>query len=137
MRARAVCLALVCWLLAGCAAVDVTKTAKGFYNPTDPNEVEILKTRPDKPYVELGTVTATRFAPSESAKMHNAIRDKSAALGATAVILTEEGIVRGGWSMERWATGRSLRQHGGAGRVGRARATRSPHRPTGVATTES
>jgi hypothetical protein len=109
VRARAVFVGLVCWLLAGCAAVDITKTAKGFYNETDPNEVEILKTRPDKPYVELATVTATRFSPSESAKMHNAIRDKSAALGATAVILTEEGIVRGGWGMERWATGVAIR----------------------------
>lgn len=109
MRARVLALGLVCWLLVGCAEVDITKTGKGFYNHTDPNEVEILKTRPDKPYVELGTVTATRFAPSESAKMHNAIRDKSAALGATAVILTEEGIVRGGWGMERWATGVAIR----------------------------
>jgi hypothetical protein len=109
VKTRVVSLALVCWLLAGCAEVDVTKTAKGFYDQTNPNEVEILKTRPDKPYVELGTVTATRFAPSESAKMHNAIRDKSAALGATAVILTEEGIVRGGWGMERWATGVAIR----------------------------
>jgi hypothetical protein len=41
--------------------------------------------------------------------MHSAIRDKSAALGATAVILTEEGIVRGGWGMERWATGVAIR----------------------------
>jgi hypothetical protein len=71
VRVRAAYLGLVCCLLAGCAEVDVTKTAKGFFNRTDPNEVEILKTRPDKPYVELATVTATGFAPSESAKMHN------------------------------------------------------------------
>jgi hypothetical protein len=109
VRVRAAYCGLVCCLLAGCAEVDVTKTAKGFFNQTDPNEVEILKTRPDKPYVELATVTATGFAPAESAKMHNAIRDKSAALGATAVILTEEGIVRGSWGMERWATGVAIR----------------------------
>lgn len=109
MRARALCVTLVCWLLAGCAAVDVTKTAKGFYNPTNSNDVEILRTRPDKPYVELGTVTATGFSPSDSAKMHNAIRDKSAPLGASAVILVEEGILGGGWGAKRWATGVAIR----------------------------
>jgi hypothetical protein len=106
---KALVVAVACCLLAGCAAVDVTKTTKGFYNPTDPNEVEILKTRPEKPFIELGTVTATRFGPDETAKMHNAIRAKSASLGATAVLLTEEGILRGGWSLERWATGVAIR----------------------------
>ena len=109
MRAKSISLALLCWLLVGCAEVDVTKTAKGFYDPTDPNEVEILKTRPAKSYEELGTVTATGFSPSESALMHNAIRAKAAALGATAVILTEEGIIPGGWRGRRWATGVAIR----------------------------
>jgi len=110
VRPKTILLALVCWLVVGCAEVDVTKTAKGFYNPTDPNEVEILKTRPAKSYEELGTVTATGFSPSESALMHNAIRAKSAALGATAVILTEEGIIRDGWGgTRRWATGVAIR----------------------------
>lgn len=109
MRATALSLSLLCLLLAGCATVDVTKTAKGFYDPTNASDVEILKTRPDKPFVELGTVTATGFAPSESAVMHNAIRDKSAALGATAVILTEEGIIPGGFGGRRWATGVAIR----------------------------
>lgn len=109
MRINTFVIVLVCCVLTGCAAVDVTKTAKGFYDATDPNEVEILKTRPAKPFVELGTVTATRFSPDETAKMHNAIRAKSSSLGATAVILTEEGIVRGGWGLERWATGVAIR----------------------------
>lgn len=109
MHIKALIVAVACGILTGCAAVDVTKTAKGFYDPTDPNEVEILKTRPEKQFIELGTVTATRFAPDETAKMHNAIRAKSSSLGATAVILTEEGIVRGGWGLERWATGVAIR----------------------------
>ena len=45
--------------LVGCASVDVTKTAKGFYDKTNPNDVEILKTRPEKSYLELATVTVT------------------------------------------------------------------------------
>ena len=96
-------------LLAGCATVDVTKTGKGFYDKTNPNDVDILKTRPERSYEELGTVTAAGFAPDETAKMHNAIRSKSAALGANAVILTEEGIIAGGWGPKKWATGVAIR----------------------------
>ena len=91
--------------LTACASVDVTKTAKGFYNSTDANNVEILKTVPKRSYEELGTVTVTGFNPSDTAKMHNAVRAKSAALGANAVIFTEEGIINDGWSLSRWATG--------------------------------
>jgi hypothetical protein len=79
-------------LVAACATVDVTKTSSGFHDPTDPNSVEILKTRPIRSFEELGVVTAVGFASTDTAKMHNAIRAKSAALGANAVILTEEGL---------------------------------------------
>lgn len=91
--------------LAGCASVDVTKTAKGFYQPTNPNNIEILKTKPNKDFDELGTVTVSGFDSNESAKMHNAIRAKTATLGANAVILTEEGLYREGVGFKRWATG--------------------------------
>lgn len=97
-------------VLTGCAVVDVTKTAKGFYNPTNPNEVLILKTVPDKKYVELGTVTVQGFQVQETAKMHNAVRTKSAALGADAVILTEEGLLPDGWGGgTKWATGVAIK----------------------------
>jgi len=93
-------------ILVGCAAVDVTKTSKGFYNATNPNDVDILKTRPVRAFEELGTITAVRFAPSDSAVMHNEIRGKAAALGANAAILTEEGI---GSDRNKWATGVVIR----------------------------
>lgn len=92
-------------LLNACASVDVTKTSKGFYNPTAASEIEILKTVPRKTYEELGTVTVTGFAPADVAEMHNAIRTKSSPLGANAVILTDEGMIHDGWGMKRWATG--------------------------------
>lgn len=123
MKLQTITAVLAIALLSGCANVDVTKTAKGFYDATDPNEVEILKTRPDvsrpeNSYVELGTVTVTGFAPDETAKMHNAIRNKAAPLGAHAVILTEEGMVQDGWAgLERWATGVAIRYQSPKGRV--------------------
>lgn len=92
-------------LVVGCATVDVTKTGKGYYTPTNPSDVEILKTLPNRPYEEVGTVSAMKFDADESAKMHNAIRVKAAPLGANAVVLTDEGIWDNG---RRWATGVAL-----------------------------
>ena len=99
---RLVALLVMFAVLAGCAAIDVTKTAKGFHEPSNPNDIDILKTVPAYPFEELGTVTATGFQPAETAKMHNGIRTKSAPLGASAVILTQEGIDAQGL---KWATG--------------------------------
>ena len=93
-------------LVTGCAVVDVTKTAKGHFEATNPNEVEILVTRPERSFEELGTVTASQFAPQETAKMHNAIRSKAAPLGANAVILLSSGILPNG---HQWATGVAIR----------------------------
>jgi len=95
--------------MTGCASVDITKTGSGYYSPTNPNEIEILKTRPDKKYVELGTLTVTGFSSKAVAKMHNAIRSKAAPLGADAVIITDEGVVPAGFSYERWATGVAIK----------------------------
>jgi hypothetical protein len=53
-------------------------------------------TRPAKPYVELGSVTVNGFKPGDNAEMHNAIRAKSAPLGADAVILTHQGLINNG-----------------------------------------
>jgi hypothetical protein len=111
MKIQYIAVLLAAVAIAGCrtATVDVTKTAKGFYNQTDPNEIEIRKTRPDRHFVELGTVTVSGFTPDETAKMHNAIRAKCAPLGAQAVILTEEGVLPIGFKGMKWATGVAIR----------------------------
>ena len=72
--------------------VDVVKTGSGFYEPTNPNDVRILKTIPDRKYVELGPVIASNFYSSAFADMYNEIKTKAAVLGADAVILTDEGV---------------------------------------------
>lgn len=97
---------LMITLVTACANVSVTKTVDGFYEPTNPSLVQILKTLPDRTYVELGTVTASGFDSKDVAKMHNALRNKSATLGANAVLLTDEGLVPQGFgSYQRWGTG--------------------------------
>lgn len=98
MIAAALLLLLVC----GCATVDVTKTSKGFFEPTDPNEVDILMTVPDRRYTELATVTTRNWSTASTAKMHNALRSKCAPIGADAVILRDSGIDANGYY---WASG--------------------------------
>ena len=99
-------------VLAGCTAakVDVTKTGKGYYEPTKPAMVLILKTVPEEDYVELGTVTVTGFSSSDVAKMHNAIRAEAAPLGADAVIITDEGLLQVPYEgLKRWGTGVAIK----------------------------
>lgn len=80
-------------IICSCAGrVAVTKTGIGFYEPTNPNDVRILKTIPDRKYVELGPVIASNFYSSAFADMYNEIKTKAAVLGADAVILTDEGV---------------------------------------------
>ena len=102
-------ISLSLFALAGCASVDITKTGKGYYPPTNPNEVEILMTVPPQHYVELGTVTTTGYSMRAEAKMHNAIRAKAAPLGATAVIIQDQGIIPDLGGGQRWATGVAIR----------------------------
>ena len=78
------CLALSCLLLilCGCASVTATKTAKGYYPPTNPDDVEILVTVPSqqaRSFVELATITTQKWKTQATAKMHNSLRAKCAA----------------------------------------------------------
>jgi hypothetical protein len=96
--------------LSGCATVDITKTGKGYFPPTNPNEVQILMTVPTRPFIELGTFTVSGYQIREEAKMHNALRAKAAPLGATAVIIQSQGMDQAGFGGgRRWATGVAIR----------------------------
>lgn len=107
---QTILLAFVGAFLIGCASVDITKTGAGYFGPTDPNQVEILMTVPTKPYVELGTVTVQGFPAKQEAKMHNALRAKASALGASSVIIQDQGMVRRTFGRyDRWATGVAIR----------------------------
>ena len=96
-------------LISGCANITVTKTAKGYFAPTDPDEVEILVTVPDRQsreFIELATVTTRNWSTNATAKMHNSLRAKCAPLGAHAVILGSSGIDYNGYF---WASGVAIR----------------------------
>lgn len=93
-------------LATGCATVDITKTATGFHEPTAAGTVEILMTVPKREYIELATVSTTNWKPSQTAKMHNAMRAKSAPLGANAVVIMASGVNR---DNIMWTTGVAIR----------------------------
>ena len=101
-------LGVSCMLLivCGCASVSVTKTAKGYFDPTIPDEVEILVTIPQRAYTELATVTTQHWSTKNTAKMHNSLRAKCAPLGANAVVLSSSGIDNDGYF---WASGVAIR----------------------------
>ncbi len=86
----------------GCATVDVTKTARGFQAPTNPNDVDIIFTRPERPFAELASVAVRGFNPGDTAKLHNSLRQKCARFGASAVLLTDQGMDANG---HLWAIG--------------------------------
>jgi hypothetical protein len=99
---------LLCASLAvcGCASVNVTKTGKGYFPATNPNDVDILVTVPNRSYTEIATVTTTKWKVNDTAKMHNSLRSKCAPLGATAVILGSSGIDPSG---RFWSSGVAIR----------------------------
>jgi hypothetical protein len=90
----------------GCQSVNVTKTAKGYYDPTKADDVEIVMTVPSKPFTEIATVSTRGWTTDSEAKMHNALRAKCAPLGANAVILRDSGVDYNGYY---WANGVAIR----------------------------
>jgi hypothetical protein len=93
-------------MFCGCSIVTVTKTAKGYYEPTSPDNVEVLVTVPQRDFIELATVTTQRWSTRKTAKMHNSLRAKCAPLGADAVVLGSSGIDYNGYF---WASGVAIR----------------------------
>jgi hypothetical protein len=111
---RLVVFCLLFLTLAGCAnTVDVTKTARGYVKPSDPNTIDILYTRPDRHYSELGAVSTYDWDPDDTAKLHNALRAKAAPLGADAVLILNTGMIPAGWGKTRmWVTGVAIKYNG-------------------------
>lgn len=106
---RTLCLtSIVVWLAiaAGCATIDVTKTGKGFFEPTRADDVQVLMSLPDRRYEEVASISTRGWSPNATAKMHNALRSKAAPMGANAVVLQNSGIDANGLL---WSTGMAIR----------------------------
>ena len=110
VRPMLLLLATAC-IFSGCAQarVDVTKTAKGHFEATRADVIEILRTLPDRPYIEIATISSSGWRLNQTAKMHNSLRAKAAGAGANAVVLTDSGINRTRYSAYKWATGVAIK----------------------------
>ena len=106
MKMRTILAVVFLGVFTSCASVNVTKTAKGYFEPTDADEVEILMTVPSRPFTELATVSTRNWSTSAEAKMHNALRTKAAPIGANAVIIRDTGVDYNGYY---WANGVAIR----------------------------
>ena len=95
-------------LLSGCGnLVDVTKTSRDVFTATRADDVDILTVVPrEKRFEEIATISTSRWSASNTAKMHNALREKAAPLGANAVIISNSGI---DYNNFLWSTGTAIR----------------------------
>jgi hypothetical protein len=101
-------------LLAGCQTVSTTHSQEiggPRFAPSDPAQVQILRTEPTRPHVRLGEVRAEPSDPSvDVTKIEDALRKEAAKLGADAAVVVYDQTqvtgaqVVGGWlnrSIER------------------------------------
>jgi hypothetical protein len=100
--------------VAGCQTVSTTNTQElggPTFPPSDPAQVQILRTIPTKPHVRLGEV---RAEPSDesvpAAKIEEALRQAAAKFGAdAAVVVSDTTQVTGAYVTGPWY-GRSIQQ---------------------------
>ena len=107
MKAQVLLAVLVFFASLSCAVerINVTKTTKTLYSPTNPTAVEVLLNRPERPFIELATVGVTGVNVNNTEKMHDTIRAKAAALGADAILIMNQGIA----GRYLWVTGVVIR----------------------------
>ncbi len=99
-------------LLTGCQTVSITSTQEiggPTYPPSNPADVQILRTQPSRPHVRLGEVRAEPSSEEVSAaKIEVALRTAAAKLGAdAAVVVYDQTQVTGAYVTGPWY-GRSI-----------------------------
>jgi len=81
---------------AGCNTVSTTSTqyvGGPKFPPSDPAQVQILRTMPTRPHVQLGEIRAEPYSTStDVAKIETALRQKAAKLGADAAVIVVDRV---------------------------------------------
>ncbi|MDB6124418.1 MAG: hypothetical protein JWQ71_3411 [Pedosphaera sp.] len=72
--------------LIGCATRDINNNTEQRVM-TDPGRVVILFSKPQKSFVELGTVTTLKSQPRERQSWQTVLREQAGAMGADAVLV--------------------------------------------------
>jgi len=127
MKMFSTCSALVrsrwlgCWLalgslllFTGCQTVSMTSTQEiggPTYSPSNPAEIQILRTQPTRAHVRLGELRAEPSSEEVSAaKIEEALRKAAAKMGADAVVVVSDRTqVMGAYVTGPWY-GRSIQR---------------------------
>jgi hypothetical protein len=101
-------------LVTGCQTISIHSTQEiggPTFPPSDPAQVQILRTAPTKPHVRLGEVRAEPSDESVSAaKIEEALRKAAARMGAdAAVVVSDSTQVTGAYVTGPWY-GRSIQR---------------------------
>ena len=98
---------LILFLASGCQTVTTTHMQDigvQRYPPSDPAQIQILRTEPTRPHVRLGEVRAEPSSQSvDVTKIEEALRKEAAKLGADAVVVVYDrtqvrgAVVTGPW----------------------------------------
>ena len=86
MKIKLSSLLLAMALVAGCAT-DKAKEGEEPAAQTNPGQVALLFSRPERAYAELGTVSTLKHQPDPAQTWQNVLRQKGASLGADAVVV--------------------------------------------------
>jgi hypothetical protein len=90
----------------GCQTVDTTHArdvGSPKYPPSDPAQVQILRTEPTRPHVRLGEVRAEPLSESiDVSKIEEALRQEAAKLGADAAVVYDRTEITGAWVTGPW-----------------------------------
>jgi hypothetical protein len=81
--------AMLVLLSFGCTSVYLHDTTAAHYAKTKPEDVEVLADKPERPYEELGTMSASYFHLSQGSR-DKKLRRQAASLGANALIITSD-----------------------------------------------
>jgi ABC-type uncharacterized transport system auxiliary subunit len=94
-------------LLAGCKTVSVSSfqyVGGPNYAPTDPSQIQILRTPPTRPHVRLGEVRAVPSSDNVGGqKIEQSLRQAAAKMGANAVVIVSDStqvtgaVITGPW----------------------------------------
>jgi len=96
----------------GCQSISATHTkypGAAYFPPSNPAQVQVLRTEPKRPHVRLGKVS---IEPSDislaASKLDAALRNEAAKLGAdAAVVIYDKTQIMGGDVVTEWSDGLS------------------------------
>jgi hypothetical protein len=107
-RREVLMLALLAVVVASAACSTISVSSKQYlgapaFAPTNPDKVELLRTRPHRPHEKLGEVKLEPSGNPSTADLEMAMKKEAAKMGADAVVIVRDAtrregtVIEGGW----------------------------------------